>query len=990
VVLGTVKVRLRASLLEMLIVHGFSHSLEALMKLDLQNKPLGGCSNVSLANTVEVKLKDGSNLSISLMDLALCTNNHKVVQCILQKSMDPKNTIVLVIDNLGRIIKANEIKAFSWILTDLISVRHETKPDLECVLAYIFSEKDCITDIELSKLCADAEEERKFNSRWTVYTAKIGNFTLFNQLRLHVQNNPTIKAIGKSLFLSLLDSHDNPALYWGSMYEMLAHSHSCQALGLSPSAESKEFFDLLTAVLTASSTSDANNFSTVLKHYALSVLIASDRLFQSEEAINRFLQQCDAMLSLQKDSGQRILNRIDVLLINRIRAALKRKPHPVDEALCLSWNRQNNLRIDLTRNFSPLESKKLNSTYAIKDPELSLSKQYCFVEGQFIQLPANEGENKDKLILGLITTLTYHATNVRAKDLGDLAEKHYKCHVILKVLPTLRPELRDFDLQQYYKEQYRLEAEVVKDYVGDDISEDSDEKLDSAPLNVFEERHYEAVVTEAGAKKLLEKDGKLKNILLFDEAGQPKWGDNGGLRYDKKKMKHDPLKRARKNGEINLESYPPEKFKKVKGAKLDTSDDIKRHVEAEIKRVNSQYNKGQERYYSNVSTPFFLHFTRGIHHDRLNWNADQRREHNKLQEDELKLAHYAPAVFEQKGLDCSAGALLDKDSARKELDPVANMIADNLKALRGSNGDLYNAVHELYSSNYDKFKAFLAKCKESPQEGPAEEKAIKDTCNQYFINQSNHFVSAAGTPYHALKYAYGLKTYPGHQEERLRPRWRKNGRAERPKSGKAYIYLLTLEEYTKLNPYNIPSEYDQGNSALVGVYRAERETSFFGKIPEGCIFMQHIAKYPSFNGPYKPIYLAKYGLSKQMYQIFGEAIKNSTPHSPENHNAKTILGEWLCAFHEVKILRELTARVINMGGVILYHDANGFSEHVPAVIDSRNEQKSALRMENPGQNKKKDLKKTIDKIMKEKAAKPTPPKRQKTDEDEGVVPQRPN
>ena len=94
--------------------------------------------------------------------------------------------------------------------------------------------------------------------------------------------------------------------------------------------------------------------------------------------------------------------------------------------------------------------------------------------------------------------------------------------------------------------------------------------------------------------------------------------------------------------------------------------------------------------------------------------------------------------------------------------------------------NLFYLFQEWYSANYDAFPkriaADLAKGRHS---------AFKN----YVLNPKRPqrpLLSTADTPYHALKYAYGVKLYKGHEGERLRPRWRKSGRAERPYSGKVY------------------------------------------------------------------------------------------------------------------------------------------------------------------------------------------------------------
>jgi hypothetical protein len=971
--LNGVQISVRGTPLVMLTAYGLRKTFEKLLDLSSNKKPFG-CEKVNLSTNIPVKLQNGTKFHISLITLALCTNNYKMMKSIVLKKMNPGN-ITKIIEGLGEIAVSKEIKDFISIFRELLLISKERNPNVDSILSYVFGEEGCISELDLSKLCAQ-DGISEYAPYFSTYPR--GYLKLFNYIRDVVLKNPRIKKVDKAIFVSLLKSYDNAELSWRANKMMRSHVIACRNLGLMPPQYS-QLFDVLTALFAVTENSDSRTvtISAILAQYALCLLVAFDDYFSSEERVDKFLKNLDLVLS-----SKFLLNNAITQLVNRIRVALKRNPYPLDKALCVS---NVNTEVDLNSKeyHRLLHDGEVEEDCAIRDQEPSSPNKFCFIEGQFIQLPIDEKEDLNRLILRLITTLTYHATNTNSRDLDELSKKHYKCLVILKLLPMLDQKFSDFvTIQDYRKEQNNLEANVVQDYVGDDISEDSDDGLDANELNVFERRHYDDVLVESQSQQFFDNDGKLKTIIKMGTDGFPKQNKNGGVAYDKRKLKHEPHKRARQNGETALDTYPPEKFKKVRGITLDSSDEIQRYVQNEIQRINAQYHKNPGAYYSNVKTPFFLHFTRGLHYDCSKWNADQRREHRKLNEDETKPSHYASAVFQEKGLDCSSGALIEmNDPIQPELDVIATSIATGLQSLRMNREDgLYHEVHALYSSNYDGFKSFLEKCNSNVHEGNFEVQEIKEAINQYFINQGNHYVSTAGTPYHALKYAYGLKTYPGHQEERLRPRWRRDGRAERPVSGKAYIYLLTLEQYAKSNPYDIPCEYDLGNSGLIGVYRAERETSFFGKIPEGCIFMQHIAKYPSFDKPYKPVYLSKYGLTSDMYEIFGTAIKNSAPHSPENQNAKTILGEWLCAFHEVRILKELTARVVSMGGVILYHNSNGFSEHLPPVVDANDEQKTMIRRGNTDKNRVEKLKRVMHSIMNEKSERSGNTKKRKVDD----------
>ena len=227
-----------------------------------------------------------------------------------------------------------------------------------------------------------------------------------------------------------------------------------------------------------------------------------------------------------------------------------------------------------------------------------------------------------------------------------------------------------------------------------------------------------------------------------------------------------------------------------------------------------------------------------------------------------------------------------------------------------------------YSSDYDglpiKLKAELAK--------------QASLFKPFLFNTGRPLLSTADVPYHALKYAYGTKFYKGHQHERLRPRWRKDGRAERPYSGKVYVSLHPLDDYTEYNPSHITSWFRQGLAKLSNLISSERETSFLGFMRKKRIVIQHKAKYPSFKGAYKERYEVKYGIDKSMYEKLQKGFNDFPPHSDERKSLTLLLGEYLCAYHEVRLIDEAREEAEKNGKILIYRDEDGkFSLKHPAT-----------------------------------------------------------
>ena len=112
-------------------------------------------------------------------------------------------------------------------------------------------------------------------------------------------------------------------------------------------------------------------------------------------------------------------------------------------------------------------------------------------------------------------------------------------------------------------------------------------------------------------------------------------------------------------------------------------------------------------------------------------------------------------------------------------------------------------------------------------------------------------------PEHALRYAYGDKPYQGQKSQRLRPRYRRTGRAERPYSGKVYVFVLPIEDYFDGRYYHVIDKFYHGEAKADIQIVQERESTVAGYIEEDRMCYQHIAKFPSFKGNWKPEYKEK-------------------------------------------------------------------------------------------------------------------------------------
>jgi hypothetical protein len=241
------------------------------------------------------------------------------------------------------------------------------------------------------------------------------------------------------------------------------------------------------------------------------------------------------------------------------------------------------------------------------------------------------------------------------------------------------------------------------------------------------------------------------------------------------------------------------------------------------------------------------------------------------------------------------------------------------------------------------------------------------------LNQYNPFLSTGDTPHHALKYAYGLKIYGGKNEEEklenkrkmLHPRWRLNGRAERPYVGKVYVTLHPVKDYLGKNkPNNIPELFSQGRITMGNVIVQEKETSFFGYLPGGRLLIQHKAKYLSFNRKYQKRYQFKYGIGEELYSLFRRAFLKYAPHTKERIFLETLLGQYLCSYQEICLIDEIKRIAQEKNNVLVYKDR--FGHFVLGVPDAIPYNKDAWRVL---EKKKKEIQQLVREQLAKKKAK---------------------
>lgn len=322
-----------------------------------------------------------------------------------------------------------------------------------------------------------------------------------------------------------------------------------------------------------------------------------------------------------------------------------------------------------------------------------------------------------------------------------------------------------------------------------------------------------------------------------------------------------------------------------------------------------------------VKTKFFVAQYRGIAYSTSKWNKPARKNHrDKSTNNEVGKPQYSTSVYKASDAYPYTNFFKlpsqDREYYSERLQQNAQLLKQNLLAARRTRPVVYNNyvynhkahyIQEIYTRNYNAFHQTIK----------------QNNFGGTLINDENPLVSTGNVPKHALEYAYGTKYYEGNKDNRLRPRWRKNGQAERPYAGKVYVSLHAATQYDEQGPFDIPilSKRREISPTVINNILHERECSFPAVIEGEFVIAQHVAKFPSFKGDYKNIYLYKYGLTQPLYNLFKQAITNAKPH--QNKVYKLLLSEWLCLYHEVRLIDEARQAAEKMDGVLVYHNQDG-------------------------------------------------------------------
>jgi ankyrin repeat protein len=515
-------------------------------------------------------------------------------------------------------------------------------------------------------------------------------------------------------------------------------------------------------------------------------------------------------------------------------------------------------------------------------------------------------EEDDDVVIAfkLITTLLYKAQRYSWKEEPCLSLQRYSIAFLKAGFPNdsrdwskYNPEL----FAKFLEENETLNGTFYGSYLSDDSDSDHEQKINSL-----------------GESEKIKMD---RNVHI-------RLGYASVEKFTKK------LKEPKFVDEIKFEATRDLRLELRERAQIHNSRQDKKQLDIVIKELNEHISSGKLYHeaaaliYKRYHKHLFVAQYRGITYMTTHFGQTARQAHRKKQE--IDKPQYSPSVLlgvtnSQTMREFTKKFHEQGNESDTEIELWAHSLKERMLAMRRSGKIHYreytyshvaDLLQDIYSKDYSKFLKIISQ---------------HNIFREYLFNGYLPFVSTADVPYHPLKYAYGIKPYKGKEQDRLRPRWQSNGRSERPYSGKVYASLHPLEDYDDDAVHHICSLNAQGNIQIDNLIIAERECTFFSYLPAERIKIQHLAKYPSFTR-YKSIFLDKYGLTPEMFYLFKRLLEQSKPHQCTYF--KQILGEWLCAYHEVKLVEQMQKEANSRNGYLIYRGENGLFHASEPPLDS--------------------------------------------------------
>lgn len=281
---------------------------------------------------------------------------------------------------------------------------------------------------------------------------------------------------------------------------------------------------------------------------------------------------------------------------------------------------------------------------------------------------------------------------------------------------------------------------------------------------------------------------------------------------------------------------------------------------------------------------------RGMHYFGCYFDDLARQDH--IQTTHLHRVAPAPAVYSMSSLSLGANQMARESVLKQD--------GDRLRQAFDSVSDAANAKAQLHmSSKYGDYMRSVTK--DSDVELYATLYSIKATGYPHY--------ATSDLPYHALRYAAGLKPVDPLKRSRRRPNYNALGKPQHPVLGKIFICLLRPQDLAAHRVVHVSTE--QGPELSYWV-RPERETSFTGVVAEEIVFFEGLFDVPDFSQSHSAAVEERFGLTLAKFHA-----QRKTIHRLSEEHLDKFLDD--LAHHQTeRLLRLAQTEALRRGGHLVY------------------------------------------------------------------------
>lgn len=187
----------------------------------------------------------------------------------------------------------------------------------------------------------------------------------------------------------------------------------------------------------------------------------------------------------------------------------------------------------------------------------------------------------------------------------------------------------------------------------------------------------------------------------------------------------------------------------------------------------------------------------------------------------------------------------------------------------------------------------------------------------HFDSPESPYVAAADGPYHALRYAFGLKLPECQRPFAFRPDYdQRTGYPRHHHMGKVLIFVHSLPEYLQEEAAHVPTLCALAEISAQTRSLDESETTFRTFVRGKYIVFEEIARVPSL-AEYRSHYQRRYGLTKRLFNNRRKAILEARDEK-EKKAAEEELCDRIAEYQARRLLRRAKEYVEARKGKLVY------------------------------------------------------------------------